>query len=47
MFEILDEETAIDVFTKSIAVQKIINPDNIRRTGLFAASKCANKKEIK
>jgi hypothetical protein len=45
LFEILDEETAIDVFTKSIAVQKIINPDNIR-TKLFGASKCANKKEI-
>ena len=40
LFEILDEETAFDVFMKSIAVQKIIKPENMRRTGLFAASKC-------
>jgi hypothetical protein len=46
LFEILDEETAIDVFMKSIAVQKIIKLENIR-TGLFGASKCINNKEIK
>jgi hypothetical protein len=46
LFEILDEETANDVFMKSIAVQKIIKLKNIR-TGLFGPSKCANKKEIK
>jgi DUF1009 family protein len=46
LFEILDEETAIDVFMKSIAVKKIINPDNIL-TKLFGTSKCINNKEIK
>jgi len=46
LFEILDEETAFDVFMKSIAVKKIINPDNIL-TKLFGASKCINNKEIK
>jgi hypothetical protein len=50
LFEILDEETANDVFMKSIAVKKIIKPDNIRgtgRKGLFGASKCVSNKEIK
>ncbi len=45
LFEILDKETAIEVFEKSIEAQKIIKPENIR-TGLFAASKCLNIKEI-